>query len=100
MVKSNLKITFRNLWKNKIFSMVNISGLTIGIIYSLLLIMYTKYELSSDRYFKHSSLSPVIGVNGRSSLFPRQFLETCNPELSLRVRYIINNNYQTHSKKY
>jgi hypothetical protein len=83
MFKAHLKIAVRNLWKNKMFLIQGTSGI-----------------VRSDRSFKHSSLLPAIEVFGRLSLFPRQFLETCNPELSLRVRYITNNNYQTHSKKY
>jgi hypothetical protein len=48
----------------------------------------------------HRSVPPAIGVIRRSSLFHRQLLETCNLHVSLRVRYITNNNYNTHSKKY
>jgi putative ABC transport system permease protein len=31
MIKNFLKTTFRNLWKNKTYSLLNIGGLAIGI---------------------------------------------------------------------
>ena len=30
MIKNYFKIVFRNLWKNKVFSIINIAGLAIG----------------------------------------------------------------------
>ena len=72
MFKSHLKIAFRNLWKNKTFSIVNISGLAIGITCSLLLFMFVKDELSFDRSFKKADniyrVYSDVRINGKPSI--------------------------------
>jgi putative ABC transport system permease protein len=50
MIKSYLKIAWRNLLKNKLYSLVNIIGLTIGIVCCLLISIYIKHELTYDRF--------------------------------------------------
>ena len=50
MLKNLLKISFRTILKDKTYSLLNITGLTIGITCSLFLLMYILHELSYDRY--------------------------------------------------
>ena len=50
MVKNYLKIILRFMLRQKGFSFINISGLTIGITCSLLIILYIQDELSYDRF--------------------------------------------------
>ena len=50
MFKNYLKIAFRNLWKNKGFSAINIVGLAIGLATCLLMLFYVTDELSYDKY--------------------------------------------------
>jgi len=45
-----LKITLRNLWKNKVFTFINIAGLAIGLTAAILILLYTKDEVSYDRF--------------------------------------------------
>ena len=54
MLKNLIKIAFRNIVKEKIYSAINILGLTIGITCSLFLLMYILDELSYDRYHKNA----------------------------------------------
>ena len=54
MFRLNLKIALRNLWKDKTASIINIIGLGVGLSACLLLLLYVKYELSFDKYFKDS----------------------------------------------
>ena len=54
MIKSLLLIAIRNFKKDKLFSMLNVLGLTIGITFSLYLIFYVTDELSYDRYNKNA----------------------------------------------
>lgn len=54
MFRLNLKIALRNLWKNKTSSIINITGLAVGLSAALLLLLYVHYEMSFDRYFKDS----------------------------------------------
>ncbi|WP_183578021.1 ABC transporter permease [Mucilaginibacter sp. X5P1] len=50
MLKSYLKIAWRNLRKNKLYAVINITGLTIGIVSCLLIGIYIRHELSYDRF--------------------------------------------------
>ncbi|MEX6685961.1 ABC transporter permease [Danxiaibacter flavus] len=50
MFKNYLKISWRNLMKNKTFSIVNITGLAIGLACFLLIALYVTDELSFDKY--------------------------------------------------
>ncbi len=50
MVKNYLKIAFRNLIRHKAFSVINVTGLAIGIASCLLLFIVVKYELSYDKF--------------------------------------------------
>jgi putative ABC transport system permease protein len=50
MLKNYLKIIFKNLKKQKTYSLISISSLSIGIAVSILLFLYVLHELSYDRY--------------------------------------------------
>jgi len=50
MLTNYLKIAWRNLLKNKIFSFINITGLATGLACFLLIALYVADELSYDRY--------------------------------------------------
>ncbi len=50
MLKNYLKTAFRNLVKNKFYSLINIIGLAVGIATCLLILLYVSDELSFDRY--------------------------------------------------
>jgi putative ABC transport system permease protein len=55
MFKSILLTTRRTLVKNKLYSLVNIGGLTIGIAAFILISAYVNFEKSYDRFFKNSN---------------------------------------------
>ncbi len=50
MIKSYLKIAWRNLAKNKTFSLINIIGLATGLACFILIALYVVDELSYDKY--------------------------------------------------
>jgi putative ABC transport system permease protein len=52
MIKNYLKIAWRNLLKNKIFSFINILGLTIGITVCMMIFLFIMNEYSVDRFHK------------------------------------------------
>jgi putative ABC transport system permease protein len=52
MLRLNLKIALRNLWRNKTSSVINIIGLAVGLSACMLLLLYVNYEMSFDRHFK------------------------------------------------
>ena len=50
MFKNYFKIAFRNLWRNKAFSVINIVGLSVGLACCMLIFLYTMDEVSYDRF--------------------------------------------------
>lgn len=54
MFKSFWKLAWRNLKKNKLYSFVNILGLTIGIASCILIGLYVAQELSYDRFHEQA----------------------------------------------
>ena len=50
MLKNYFKIAFRNLWRHRTFSFINIMGLTVGLTAFFLIFMYVKFELSYDTF--------------------------------------------------
>src|SRR5882757_6090080 len=60
MLRNNFKLLFRSLWRNKSFSLLNISGLAVGIAVSLLIFLLIRYELSFDGW--HSNRDRIYRV--------------------------------------
>jgi len=52
MIKNYLTVAFRNLWKNKVFSLINILGLAIGICASLIIFLIVQYDFTFDKFHK------------------------------------------------
>lgn len=52
MFRNYIKIAWRNLWKSKIFSFVNITGLAVGIAGVLLITFHIRHELSYEEGFE------------------------------------------------
>ncbi len=50
MFKNNIKIAWRNLKKNRVYSLINISGLTIGMTAAFFIFIWVKNEFSYDNY--------------------------------------------------
>src|SRR5215208_6767225 len=53
MIKNYFKITWRSLMKNKVFSFINIAGLSIGMAACLLILQYVSFKLSYDQFNKN-----------------------------------------------
>src|SRR5450432_3485383 len=52
MIKSYFKIAWRNLMKNKIFSLINVLGLTISITVCMMIFLFIMNEYSVDNFHK------------------------------------------------
>src|SRR6202012_4839060 len=53
MIKNYLIIAWRNLWRNKFFSSLNILGLGLGMSCSILIMLWVQNELSMDAFHKN-----------------------------------------------
>ncbi len=69
MFKNNLKIAIRNLLQNKVYALISILGLAIGISGSTLITLYVGDELSYDNYHENKDhiyrLTTVLDFNGK-----------------------------------
>ena len=52
MIKNYIKITIRNIQRNKLVTLINVFGLSIGVACCLLLALYIQDELSFDKHFE------------------------------------------------
>jgi putative ABC transport system permease protein len=55
MLRNYVKIALRHLQKNKLYALVNVFGLAIGIASCLLIGLYISHELSFDRFHKNAN---------------------------------------------
>jgi len=60
MIKNYFKIAWRNLWKNKGLSFINISGLAIGMAFAVLIGLWIRYETSFDSFHKNGDRIAVV----------------------------------------
>ncbi|MEO9965368.1 MAG: ABC transporter permease [Reichenbachiella sp.] len=94
MFKNYFKISFRNLIKQKAFSIINIIGLAVGLSAFLMINQYVMFEKSYDRFFSDSDrlyrlttdqvLDGAIGTRDAMSFAPS------GPALVDRVPEVIN----------
>src|SRR5690606_20965221 len=71
MMKNTLKITLRNLNKNRLFTALNGIGLAVGLAGFMLIAAYVIDELSFDRFHEHADRIVRVGTHtgfGESSL--------------------------------
>jgi predicted permease len=54
MIKNYFKIAFRSFWKHKIFTLINIIGLSIGITASVAIYLIVHYDLTFDKFHRDS----------------------------------------------
>lgn len=94
MLKNYIKIAFRNLLKNKIYSLINISGLAIGMAVAILIGFWIYDELSYNDYFTNKDKIAQVyqsqtfnGNTGTGDAIPRPL------EFELRQDY---NDYFKH----
>lgn len=74
MIRNYLKVAVRNLWRNKSFSIINITGLATGICCFILITLYVIDELSYDRYNRNASriyrVNADIKFGGAETKYP------------------------------
>lgn len=86
MLRNYLKTAWRNLLRHKLFSMINISGLAIGMACCILITLFVRDELSYDRY--HEKGERIYRVLGPRTCFPLgAVVRDAVPEVSETVRF-------------
>jgi putative ABC transport system permease protein len=65
MLKNYLKIALRNLLRHKGYSLINITGLAVGIACCLLILLYVQDELAYDRHHEKAEQIYRVVLDGR-----------------------------------
>ncbi len=60
MIKNNLKIAIRILWKNKLFSLVNILSLSLSMAVGVILFTFIKANHDTDHF--HPKLNQIVRI--------------------------------------
>jgi len=89
MIKNYIQIAIRILFRNKVFSLINILGLAFGLTSCLLIYIYVSSELSFDRYHKdHEQIFRVVtneftdqGIKENTAV-PYPFIRTVKSSIS------------------
>jgi putative ABC transport system permease protein len=63
MLSSYFKIAFRNLARRRFYTTINILGLSVGLTAIAIVILYSRYEYSYDRY--HTNADRIYRVSGK-----------------------------------
>jgi len=94
MFKNYLKIAWRNLWKNKGYTFINVGGLALGMAVTLIIGLWIQDELNYNNYFKNKSKIAQVfqsqtfnGETGTGPAIPRPL------EMALRDGYKDNFKY-------
>jgi len=64
MIKNYFKTAFRNLARNKVYSFINIAGLSIGLACAMFIMLYVKDEVSFDRF--HENVNDIYRIARKS----------------------------------
>ncbi|MFK2821328.1 FtsX-like permease family protein [Flavobacteriaceae sp. LMIT009] len=67
MIRNYLKIAWRNLWKNKLFSTINVISLAIGFSASFVIGLMVYYDLTFDKFHPDSELIYRVTTTSISS---------------------------------
>jgi putative ABC transport system permease protein len=85
MLKNYIKIALRNLARNKVYSLINIFGLAMGVACCLLLALYIQDEMSYDQHHKRSDDLYRIVTNFQMDV-GFQKAGTCSPPIAMAVK--------------
>ena len=68
MLRNYLKIAFRNLWRQKVFTFINVIGLAVGMACAILIFLWVHNELSFESFQKNRN--EIYAVSMRDSTDP------------------------------
>src|SRR5258705_12849065 len=93
MFKNYFKTTFRNLWRNKGYSFLNIFGLAIGIACAGLIFLWVKDELDYDKFNRKKDRLYYVRENQKYDAYTATFGSTpgvMSPAMQAEIPGIAN----------
>ena len=86
MFRNFLTIAVRNLVTHKVYSLINILGLAIGLAGAILILLYVQDELSYDKFHENYDQIYRVGLHGNSQGNEIVAAVTCVPMAPILVR--------------
>jgi putative ABC transport system permease protein len=97
MLKNYFKTAIRNLARNKVFSVINISGLAIGMASTILILLWIKDEIGFDRFYSktdriymmynRNKVNGELRANNQTPYIMASTLKHDYPEVEDAVRF-------------
>jgi putative ABC transport system permease protein len=97
MLKNFIRVTLRNLWRNKGISAINLAGLSIGMAAAILILLWVHNEMSYDRFHVKTDRIALLYSrdvnNGQLDVWPRTssliapVLKKDYPEIEDAIRF-------------
>ncbi|MBT1700461.1 ABC transporter permease [Fulvivirgaceae bacterium PWU4] len=92
MYKSYLKIAWRNLLKNKVYSFINVGGLAVGMAVTTLIALWVYDELAYDQY--HQNYSRIAQVMQHQTINGEIGTQEANPaQMAEEIRSLYGNDF-------
>ncbi len=79
MIKNYLKIAFRSFWRHKVFTLINVIGLSVGISASLVIYLIVQHDLTFDKFHKDGDRIYRVVTNFTFSGEPAYNPGVCGP---------------------
>ena len=86
MIKNYLLTTLRNLKKTKLFTLINVLGLTLGMTACLFILYFVNYEKSYDRFHENSERIYRLRYERSDQDGQAVRFASCCPPAGLRIR--------------
>ena len=87
MIKSYLKIAWRNLWNHKIFTLINIFGLSMGVAFTMLIGSYVWSELQVNRQLRNADNQYIILSKWKNPNMGPEFVSVAQLTRALKEEY-------------
>ena len=107
MIKSYLKIAYRNLVRHRIYSLINISGLAIGIAFCILTFLYVRHEWSFDAFHENAdwiyrvySKGEVGGGSDASATMPGPLGPALAEAFPTQMQHVVRIHTSSHTLQY
>jgi putative ABC transport system permease protein len=108
MIRNYLKIAWRNIMRHRAYSLINISGLAIGMACSILILLWVQHELSYDRF--HKNADELYRITGNAGDFKAAVNPAAMPaglkaqmpviKNTVRLSHISTNLFEVADKKF
>src|SRR5688572_27132035 len=86
MLQNYLKIALRSLMRTKIYSFINIAGLSLGVTCCLLLALYVKDEISYDRHHERLNDLYRLGTQFDGTAIGFDKLASVSPPITMTLK--------------